>query len=415
MIPNQELTIDDYLSILRRRMRVILIPALIAPALGFAISYLFSAKYTSTSTVSVDGQKMNDIKPVGTEDVMQRVTTLQQEVLSSKQLQPLVERLNLAKAGTSLDDMLDEIRKGVDIAPVESTSPGARRKPGQSDVPGFQVKYTTSQPHVAQQVCNEITSMLLEENLKSRQQDAQDNTEFLGQQVEEAKRNLDEQDGKLAAFQRQYVGQLPSDSDNNLKILMGLKSQLDASTPTLNRAQQDKAFAESILAEHLAAWKTSQSSTSPQALEQELSSLKSQLRQLQARYTDDHPDVVKTKADIAELRKQLALVNSAKLEEPGDKLSSATEPPEIRALRVQIHQYEDAISQTTREQKHLQEQIKLYQGRVALSPAVEEQYKQLTRDYDTAQKFYNDLLADERRANVRRRSKFSARVSNFTS
>src|SRR5215831_14003354 len=100
MIPNQELTIDDYLSILRRRMRVILIPALIAPALGFAISYLFSAKYTSTSTVSVEGQKMDDFKPVGTEDVMQRVTTLQQEVLSSKQLQPLVERLNLAKAGT---------------------------------------------------------------------------------------------------------------------------------------------------------------------------------------------------------------------------------------------------------------------------------------------------------------------------
>jgi capsular polysaccharide biosynthesis protein len=33
---------------------------------------------------------------------------------------------------------------------------------------------------------------------------------------------------------------------------------------------------------------------------------------------------------------------------------------------------------------------------VALSPAVEEQYKQLTRDYDTAQKFYADLLAKKK-------------------
>jgi len=60
---------------------------------------------------------------------------------------------------------------------------------------------------------------------------------------------------------------------------------------------------------------------------------------------------------------------------------------------VQIHQYENAISQATEQQKHLQEQIKIYQGRVALSPAVEEQYKQVTRDYESAQKFYDDLLA----------------------
>jgi uncharacterized protein involved in exopolysaccharide biosynthesis len=73
--------------------------------------------------------------------------------------------------------------------------------------------------------------------------------------------------------------------------------------------------------------------------------------------------------------------------------SATGEPPEIRQLRLQIHQYDETITQATREQKRLQAQIGLYQGRVALSPAVEEQYKGLTRDYETAQKFYNDLLA----------------------
>ena len=69
------------------------------------------------------------------------------------------------------------------------------------------------------------------------------------------------------------------------------------------------------------------------------------------------------------------------------------ESPEIRQLRVQIHQYDAAIDQGTREQKRLQNQIGLFQGRVALSPAVEEQYKALNRDYNTAQRFYDDLLA----------------------
>ena len=396
MIQNRELTMDDYLGMLRRRIWVILVPALIAPAIGFGISYLFPAKYTSTSTVLVEGQKVSEkiVTPVITEDVMQRITTLKQQVLSRNRLQPVVDSLGLMKSGDSLDDVLDEIRKDVDVEPVDTTTqPTAKKKPGQpTDVPGFTISYTASVPRIAQQVCNQITSMLLEENLKSRQQAAQGTTEFLAQQIEEAKRNLDEQDSKLAAFKRQYAGQLPGDADNNMKILMGLNTQLDANTQTLNRAQQDRAYAESQLAQQLAAWKASQSTTSPQALEQQLSALQSQLIQLQARYTADHPDVVKTKADIAQLQKKLDEVNSAKPDTANDKANMA-EPPEIRPTRVKIHQLEQTISQASSTQKKLEDQIKLYQSRVSLSPSVEEQYKQLTRDYDTEQKAYDDLLA----------------------
>ena len=85
--------------------------------------------------------------------------------------------------------------------------------------------------------------------------------------------SLDELDSKLAEFKKQYVGQLPGDEENNLKILMGLNSQLESNTQTLNRAQQDKAYTESMLAQQLAAWKSSQSSTNPQTLEKQLSDL----------------------------------------------------------------------------------------------------------------------------------------------
>src|SRR5207253_1999839 len=184
--------------------------------------------------------------------------------------------------------------------------------PGQaSTVPGFYVNFTASGPKEAQDICSGLTSMLLEENLKLREAVAQNTTAFLSRQLEQAKRDIDDQDSKLATFKKQYMGQLPGDEENNLKILMGLNSQLDANTQSLNRAQQDKSYTESLLAQQLAAWKSTQSATNPQTLEQQ----------------------------------------------------------------------------------RLQEQIRAYQGRVALSPAVEEQYKLLTRDYDTAQRFYNDLLA----------------------
>ena len=118
------------------------------------------------------------------------------------------------------------------------------------------MNYTDSNAREAQQICTELTSLLLEENLKSREDVARGTTDFLSKQVEDAKQNLDDLDKKLADFKKRYMGQLPGDEDNNVKILMGLNSQLDANTQTLSRAQQDKAYTESLLAQQVAAWKT---------------------------------------------------------------------------------------------------------------------------------------------------------------
>ena len=399
MIENRELSMDDYLAMFRRRIKVILIPALLAPLAGFLISYAFPAKYTSQSLVLVEEQKVPEgyVKPVVTEDLMQRIATVQQRVLAQSRLLPALQNLPIAK-NRNVADMVDDVRSNLTIEPVSTDISQAAKKPkkpGQSnDVPGFTVNYTARSPREAQEVCDAVTSLMIEENLKSREQVAQSTTEFLTRQLEEKKKDLDEQDSKLAVFKRQYMGQLPGDVDNNLKLLMAANSQLDSNTQSLNRAQQDKAYTESLLAQQLAAWKSTQSSTNPATLEQQLATLQSQLLQLQARYTADHPDVIKTKADIAELKKRLAEVNSASAAPTeGTEKASASEPPEIRQLRLQIHQYEQVIEQTSREQKRLQAQVQVYQGRMALSPGIEEQYKQLTRDYDTALKSYQDLLA----------------------
>src|SRR5436305_3548726 len=275
-----------------------------------------------------------------------------------------------------------------------ATTVGNSQAGKKTALPGFNVTFTSNNPHRAQAICGGVTNIMSRENLIDRTSAAKNNADFLGRQVEEAKHNLDDLDSKLAEFKKRFMGQLPGDADNNLKILMGLNSQLDANTQTLNRAQQDRSYTASLLAQQLAAWKSSQNATNPQTLEQQLAALQSQLITLQARYTDDHPDVVKTKADIAEVKRKLDELNSAAAQNPqaNDK-ASGSEPPEIRQLGLQVHQYDQIIAQATRDQQRLQEQIRAYQGRVALSPAVEEQYKLLTRDYDTAQRFYNDLLA----------------------
>ena len=406
MMENRELTMDDYLAMLRRRIKVILIPTVLAPLAGFALSFAFSPKYTSDSLVLVEEQKVSEnyVKPVVTQDLSQRVATLQQRALSAENLRPLIESLGLAH-GPNVDGAIDGIRANVAITPVLAAALGPVSTAGgrtKSALPGFNVSFTASNPRRAQEICAGVTNIMIRENLNDNTSNARNTAEFLGRQVEDAKRNLDELDAKLADFKKRFVGQLPGSEDKNLQMLMGMNSQLDANTQTLNRAQQDKAYTESMLAQQLAAWKSSQTSTNPQTLQQQLATLQAQLISLQAHYTDDYPDVLKTKRDIAEVQRKLDEINAAAANPTSvatDK-ENLTEPPEIRQLRMQIHQYEQLIVQGTREQQKLQMQIKDLQGRVALSPAIEEQYKELTRDYDTAQKFYEDRLANRKQAEM---------------
>src|SRR5713226_5639029 len=317
MIENRELTMDDYLAMLRRRAKVILIPALLAPLAGWLISYAFAPKYTSQALVLVEGQKIPEsmVQPVVTEDLTARIATLQQQVLSQSRLQPMLERLGMVRSGQNVDDMVDGIRMNMAVEPVVtdlSQAAGGAKKKGQgTPVPAFYVNYTARNPREAQQLCNELTSLLLEENLKSRQDVARGTTDLLSKGLDDAKHTLDDMDSKLAAFKKQYVGQLPGDEENNLKILMGLNSQLEANTQTLNRAVQDKSYTESLLAQQLSAWRSAQTSNNPETLQKQLADLQSQLVQLEARYTEDHPDVIKTKADMAGVKKKLAEVNSA--------------------------------------------------------------------------------------------------------
>jgi len=392
---------------LRRRAKIILIPALLAPLVGYLVSYAFPPKYMAQSMVLIEGQKVPEsmVQPVVLEDLTARVSTLTNQVLAESKLRPIVEKVSPGKTPAQVGAMIDEIRLNMAVEPVPSDllaiGAGKGAKKGTSPFPGFNVKFTASNARLAQQICNELTDLLVKEYANQINDAASGTSEVLNRGIEDAKNNLDGMDAKLAEFKKQYVGQLPGDEDSNLKILTGLNSQLESNTQTLNRAQQDKAYTESMLAQQIGGWKQSQNSTNPETLQKQLSDLQTQLLQLKSKYTDDHPDVIKTKADIDGVKKKLADLNKAS-ESTDDttEKASASEPADIRQLRLQLHQYGDLITAATRDQKRLQQEIAAYQGRISLSPAIEEQYKALTRDYDNAQKTYEELLAKKSSADL---------------
>jgi uncharacterized protein involved in exopolysaccharide biosynthesis len=169
----------------------------------------------------------------------------------------------------------------------------------------------------------------------------------------------------------------------------------------MGRAQQDKTLAEAALAEQLTAWRATLEGRNPETYEQKIAELEAQLATLRSKYTDDYPDVARIKRDIADLERMAeASVQGGGTAELTDK--TPQEPEQIQNLRVQIRQYEQMIEDRTAQQDELHRRIRELQTRLQASPAIEQEYKALTRDYQAALDFYTGLLKGRDQAEMAR-------------
>lgn len=388
----RELTPADYIAMLRRRWVLIVVLAAVGGPLAYGVSGLLPSRYKSQTLVLVEQPTVpaDLVRPVVSADISQRLASMKEQILSRTRLESIIRQFALYSAETNNSSMDGFVARLHDAIKVEAVEQMAETRA--AGLPGFTISVTMDNPKTAQEVCTAVTSMFIEENLRLRMQHSEVTTQFLAQQLAEAKGKLDEQDGILAAFKSRYIGTLPDDEQTNLNLLNTLNSQLDATTQTVARAQQDKSFAESMLSQQIAAWQTSQTGHNPETLEQQLAALQTEFVSLQSRYTNDYPDVIKAKRDIAALQAQIAQKSGPKSTVDQDKAPrTSVEPVQIAQLRAQIHQYDQVIAERTREQDQIKQQIRLYQNRIQSSPAVEQQYKELTRGYQAALESYNDL------------------------
>jgi polysaccharide chain length determinant protein (PEP-CTERM system associated) len=392
MLGHRILTVEDYLTILKRRWWIIAIPSLILPIVGFGVSFLIPPEYESQTLVLINQQKVPEeiVKPVVSEDLDSRLASMREQILSRASLEPIIKKYNLYESSRDdLDARIQLARKAILIQPI----PSATRSNG---LPGFKIFFKASDPQTAQQVCQEITSLFTSANTRIRHEAAQGTTDFLRQQVAGAKQNLDNLDQKLAVFKRQYAGMLPEDTTNNTNILTTLNSRLDAISTQLNSLQQNKTMAESMLAQQtqaLAAQPGGSAARSPGAAEKELETLQAQEADLSVHYTDEYPALKRVRSRIAELQKQAAKEASAPVPVTPVPTPARLESASVQQLKTQMKIIDATIAAKHKEQEQVDAQIRGYQARIQSSPQIEEQEKELTRDYQTTLESYNTLKA----------------------
>jgi polysaccharide chain length determinant protein (PEP-CTERM system associated) len=394
MVRDGQIGLEDVKRVLRRSWWILLLTIVGCGTIAMLLAVVLPKKYTSQTLILVQQPTVPSdiVKPVVTEDLNHRLASMQEQILSRTRLEPIIEKFGLypeLRGKVHTEDLVEQLRTSIAITPLVSM-PGTQNQ----SLPGFYVSVTFNNPQLGQQICTEITSMFMEQNARALEQQAAQTTSFLSQQLVEAKAKLDAQDGKLAQFKRQYLGSLPEEEQTNLSLLMGMNSQLEANTQALSRAQQDKAFNESLLNQQQANLEASQAmpGRNPETLEQQLSALQDQLTVLETRYTPEHPDIIKLKTSIEQMRKRLAEEPKANPSGSGNAPTPRSEPPQMQQLRAKQRQDEQNIADLTKRQIQIQNQIGVLQARVQASPVVEQQFKEITRNHQSALDFYNELL-----------------------
>jgi succinoglycan biosynthesis transport protein ExoP len=399
---------EEYLAIVVRRRWWILLPLFLCWLGVWGASWALPTSYTSDALISAEQEKVSDLYVMENVNVnlQNRLQSTTQKVLSYASLQAIIERFKLYAAPPRISaffkpkDPVDQMRADLKIELVGA--PGYR-----GEFFTFKIHYSADTPELAQQVNSELTSLFINENARSQRQLSEATTAFLDSELGDARAKMEEQEAQVSAFKAKHAGNLPGQLQSNVQILAGVQAQLASTQHALDTSKQQKIYLESLLQQYQSAQASlggDSNVISTQALDKVLQDLRLQIQNLRTRYTDDHPDIVALKDEIAKtetLRKQNAtdLASNQQTSKPTNAIDfSAAEgvqrgaPTAIMQLQSQLKANQLEIQNEQQHAKDLEGQTILYQGRLNLTPETEQELTVVSRGYDEAKFNYNSLL-----------------------
>jgi succinoglycan biosynthesis transport protein ExoP len=394
-------------GIVRRRRWQFLVPFFCGWLLVWGASWLIPSTYRSGTLILVE-QPSVPAKYVESNidsDIQHQLDSITQQILSRTRLLRIIDSLGLyaeERKRKSPDDLVEKMRKDIEIELTHSDD----RK-----LSSFNIYYASRDPKMAQQATSELANLFITENLEERQKRSENTTSFLEDQLDQARAKLTAQEAKLRVFKDQHLGELPTQTQSNLQILTGLQSQLQANQDSLNRAKQQNTYLESLINQYRAMGTgTKPGEAGPLGLtdiDKQLDQLKAQLADLTSHYTDKHPDVRKTKEQISRMEATRARIiadmnsrPSSSTPEPAAASSLDPKTAPVLEMESQLKANRLEIANRDAEIKEEQGKINQYQARLNMAPVMEQQYADITRDYDQSKTDYEALLAKKNQSEM---------------
>ncbi len=413
----QELSLRDYVMVLRLRWPYFVLPMILVLGVTAAIAVLLPPVYQSTGTILVESQQIpsNLVPSTITTYAGERIEIIRQRVMTRENLVKLAERYNLFQEDGPLvgTELVRKMRERVLVELITAEANSGRR--GTAAI-AFQVSFKHPRRDVALKVANDLVTLFLEENARTRTERATETTGFFAKEAEKLRRDLNAMEDRIAGYKQQHSDALPEHLNLRIAMLERAESELKAIEREIKALQSERRYLELELAsEHGGAGGSESDAFST------IRSLEERLAELRVTYNDAHPDVQSVMNQIRALNNDehdsvadidvTADVRASRVRREGDLGGRSTtgEPagggavsgsPVLARLQAQFASADSQLESLQEQRGKLKDRIEELQRQIIHTPQVERGLAALERDHEGALRKYNELRAKQMEAQV---------------
>ena len=445
MVLEQTLDLGDYLAAFRRRRGMILLAAGIIFTIGVITAFTWPPTYQSSATILIEAQEVPSelIQATVTSFAAQRIQVISQRVMTRTNLVEIMDKHGLyadERKRETIEEILGRMRDDISIDMITADVVDPRTGRPAAATIAFTLGFKSKSPVQAQKVANEMTTLFLNENMKSRTREAAETYDFLTAEANQLHEEIQKYETQLAAFKEKNLNVLPESRDLNTQLLDRAEQEIASTDIQIQTLKERKIYLDSQLG--LLDPYSSGDVMSPGA---RLDALRTEYISLASRYSPNHPDVTRIKHEIKALEMETGdYASPAELHAQRDLLQKelamaeqtyTNEHPDVKRLRRQIAILNDEIrnpppaaakrdraihadnpayvnlhsqlaasdseinSLITRRAK-LVDKITVYEERLLQIPKVEQEYRAIMRDLEHASLRYQDIRAKQMTAAV---------------
>lgn len=355
------------LQIWSRRKWWLLAGFLLAVSTSASLIFSLPNLYRGSTTVLLgqDAIAGTFIAEGSTNQLDQRLHVIRQELLSREQLLELINRFDLydgLRQAVPVEELLDRMRKDIHIS--QSTTSQASLQQGQSAPMEVRIGYQGWSAEEVAEIANALAEIYREKYESIRFGQASRTTDFLREQLADVEARLNAQELAINVFRSENLGQLPQQEGMNLASLERLNTDLRLNgerqiqllnRPNLNTAGEFRAVVGT-------------------AGESRLDLLRRELSVMSARYSEQHPGMIRLQGEIRQLEQQ------------------AVASEELGADAVPVISVTEEHMRLREEDARLRAAIASLQRRLQLSPEIDQALTQMSNSYNAIREEHLLLL-----------------------
>ncbi len=371
------LNMQQIVKIIQRRKRFLLIPFIFINFIALLTAFLLPPIYQSSSTILVEDQEIPTqyVMTTVTSYVEKRLQEIKQKIMSSVRLKEVIDRYSLYQEDMgkkTVEEIIGNMRDDISVDLISADVIDQRTGRASKATVAFTLTFEgKNDPDKVQQVTSVLTSLFLEENIKSRERQVVEASSFFEEEKNKIEKEIQNTELILSKFKNDHINELPEVLSINMQDIRIITNEVDKLNEKLKALKKDEASINEQL-----------STVSSQLFEDDrVNKIKLEINRLRSQYTDQYPPIVSLQKEIEKIEKQKLL----------DK-SNKTTNPAFTTLNAQLQSVQSEIS-STKKQIELQEKRKaVLTGYINATPFVEQEYRKLLIDRDGLKSKYDDLM-----------------------